>query len=180
MHIYIYSDDLGEQLCEASHDGRVGEVERLLAIGIPVNRRDSDGWAALHRACSNNRADVVKILTQQDGIDVNVQTTYKDTPLHWACCNGHVECVQLLMATGKCDLGKFSVCMCCMCDTPMSQVCKQFIAKLYIRAWDLLLILSGNYRLVFLAFYIKSLRYTISGAIIIITVHACIIIRNRL
>ncbi len=76
------SHDLGEQLCDASWDGRVDEVERLLARGAPVNWRDSYRRTALHGACFNNHPDVVKILTQQDGIDVNVQTNAKDTPLH--------------------------------------------------------------------------------------------------
>ncbi len=105
-------DDLGEQLYNASHYGRVDEVERLLTRGAPVNWRNSDwfGWAALHTACSNNHSDVVKILTQHDGIDVNVQTTHKNTPLHKACHYGYLKCVQALMETGQCDIGK-SVCV---------------------------------------------------------------------
>ncbi|XP_064390768.1 uncharacterized protein LOC135338524 [Halichondria panicea] len=99
------SHDLGQQLYKASRDGRVDEVERLLARGAPVDWRDNIGWTALHIACINNHPDVVKILTQQDGIDVNVQNTNKYTPLHHACYRGHLKCVQLLMATGQCDLG---------------------------------------------------------------------------
>ena len=88
------------------------EVERLLARGAPVDWRDSFGYTALHWACINNHPDVVKILTQQDGIDINVQTNDKYTALHFACRWGHLKCVQLLMATGQCDLGK-SVCVSC-------------------------------------------------------------------
>ena len=87
------------------------EVERLLVRGAPVSWRDSEGWTALHIACWDNQPDVVKILTQRDDNDVNVQTVRKFTPLHWACLWGHLKCVQLLMATGQCDLGK-SVCVC--------------------------------------------------------------------
>ncbi len=107
------SHDLGQQLYDASRDGRVDEVERLLARGAPVNWRNSGfyKWTPLHMACVNKQPDTVKILTQQDGIDVNVQTTNKYTPLHYACRYGYLKCVQLLMATGQCDLGK-SVCVC--------------------------------------------------------------------
>ncbi len=101
-------------------------MERLLARGAPVNWKDSFGWTALHTACITNHPDVVKILTQQDGIDVNVQTTAKDTPLHLACYNGRLKCVQLLMATGQCDLGK-SVCVSCNTLRPYYL---QFIAEL--------------------------------------------------
>ncbi len=88
------------------------EVERLLARGAPVNWRNSDryGWTALHIACFNNQPDVVKILTQHDGIDVDVQDTSNYTPLHCACYMGHLKCVQVLKETGQCDLGK-SVCV---------------------------------------------------------------------
>ena len=120
------SHDLGQQLYKASNGGRVDEVERLLARGAPVNWRDSDGWTALHRACWNNHPDVVKIFTQQDGIDVNVQTNAKNTPLHGACWQGHLKCVQLLMATGQFDLGK-SVCVSCNTLRPYYL---QFIAEL--------------------------------------------------
>ena len=120
------SHDLGQQLYNASWDGRVDEVERLLARGAPVNWRDIVGWTALHTACYYNHPDVVKILTQQDGIDVNVQNTIKNTPLHYACTYGNLKCVQLLMATGQCDLGK-SVCVSCNTLRPYYL---QFIAEL--------------------------------------------------
>ena len=122
------SDDLGQQLYWASRDGRVDKVERLLAKGAPVNWRNIElfGRTALHTACRNNRPDVVKILTQQDGIDVIVQDTGKNTPLHEACYYGHLKCVQLLMATGQCDLGK-SVCVSCNTLRPYYL---QFIAEL--------------------------------------------------
>ena len=120
------SRDLGQQLYDASRDGRLDEVERLLARGAPVNWRDSSGWTALHRACWNNHPNVVKILTQQDGIDVNVQDSNKGTPLHFACYTGYLKCVQLLMATGQCDLGK-SVCVSCNTLRPYYLI---FIAEL--------------------------------------------------
>ena len=104
------------------------EVERLLARGAPVNWRNIGvfGRTALHIACISNHPDVVKILTQQDGIDVNVQNTHKNTPLHYACYWGYLKCVQLLMATGQCDLGK-SVCVSCNTLRPYYL---QFIAEL--------------------------------------------------
>ncbi len=83
----------------------------LLARGAPVNWRGSHGWAALHIACAINSVDVIKVLAQQDNIDVNAQDATKSTPLHDACYRGNLECVQTLYTTGRCDLGK-SVCVC--------------------------------------------------------------------
>ena len=87
------SHDLGQQLFDASYRGLVEEVERLLARGAPVNWRNIYGLTALHIACINNQVDVVKILTSQDNIDVNIQDNNKYTPLHLACFNGHLKCV---------------------------------------------------------------------------------------
>ncbi len=111
IHCYS-SDDLGQKLFEASHKGHVDEVKRLLAKGAPVNWGDSIGRTALHTACWHNKPPIVKILKQQNGINVNVQTNGKNTPLHYACDRGYWECFQLLIATEKCDLGK-SVCVSC-------------------------------------------------------------------
>ncbi|XP_064384714.1 uncharacterized protein LOC135333641 isoform X3 [Halichondria panicea] len=102
------SHDLGDQLYEASEGGHVNVVEKLLAREAPLNWRNIGyyGRTALHAACLNNKPDVVKVLTQQDDINVQVQDTIlKLTPLHYACWVGHLKCVQLLMATGQCDLG---------------------------------------------------------------------------
>ncbi len=83
----------------------------LLARGAPVNWRDSVGRTALHAACIKNQPDVAKILTQHDGIDINVQTGISNyTPLHRACLCGYLKCVQVLLETGECNLGK-SVCV---------------------------------------------------------------------
>ncbi len=86
----------------------------LLAKGAPVNWRNSRGRTALQTASDNNHIDVIKVLAQQDDIDVNVHNDDKSTPLHWACYSGHLVCVQILCATGRCDLGR-SVCV--SCDT---------------------------------------------------------------
>ncbi len=102
-----HSDSLGKQLYKASLLGYVDSVKRLLARGAPVNWRDKGTeWTSLHMACYNNHPDVVKILAQRDDIDVNVQSTAKNTPLNWACCLGRLKCVQILMATRQCDLGE--------------------------------------------------------------------------
>ena len=55
------SNDLGQQLYWASRDGRVDEVERLLARGAPVNWRNIGlfGQTALHIACISNHHSTV-------------------------------------------------------------------------------------------------------------------------
>ena len=95
---------LGESLLRASGDGDVRRVTEILDEGASVNWRDSLGCTALHEACNNNRAEVVKVLLKHNPL-INQQNHWWRTPLHYACKWGSIDCVKLLMATGQCDLG---------------------------------------------------------------------------
>ena len=85
--------------------GNVEDVTHVLDEGVPVNSRASDGWIALHRACFNNKPEIVKLLLKYEA-DVNQQDDDGDTPLHKAFYMGAMECIKLLRATGTCDLGR--------------------------------------------------------------------------
>ena len=95
---------LGENLYWASVDGNVRRVTKLSKEGAPINWRDGAGWTALHTACNNNRAKVVKVLLKHNPL-INQQDNWGYTPLHLACRCGSLDCVKLLLATGQCDLG---------------------------------------------------------------------------
>ena len=79
-------------------------VTEILDEGASVNWRDSGGWTALHEACINNRAEVVKVLLKHNPL-INQQSDWGDTPLDWACRRGSIDCVKILLATGQCDPG---------------------------------------------------------------------------
>ena len=97
---------LGSELLEALDKNEVviNEVADFLKKGAPVNWKDSNGSRAIHLACYNNRADIVKVLLEYKA-EVNVQTDNLDTPMHIACQRGSMSCAKLLLATRKCDLG---------------------------------------------------------------------------
>ncbi len=95
-----YSDDLAEQLWQASDGGRDQEVLRLLQRGAPPNSdyytRKRNRYTSLHRACYNNHHRSAELLIKYGAI---VAATDSDnwTPLHWACYNNNKAIAQLLL-----------------------------------------------------------------------------------
>ena len=64
-----------------------------------------ESQTALHAACLNNHPKIVGVLLKARA-DVNIQSSFtRCTPLHYACGLGHLECVELLLKTGRCDFG---------------------------------------------------------------------------
>ena len=75
-------------------------LQVLIEQGINVNiPDDDDGETPLHKACSFNNVESIKLLLDQ-GADVNIQHNYGYTPLYTACSNNSVESVKLLILNG--------------------------------------------------------------------------------
>lgn len=65
---------------EAVGRNDTAEVKRLLSEGVNVNRKNSDGWTALHIAVEKNSKDVLSLLLEH-GADVNAHGQHRVTPL---------------------------------------------------------------------------------------------------
>ncbi len=83
-------NDYEEPLCEASRDGYVKTVRKLLKLGANVNK-----GCPLHIAAKNGQAEVTKILIQA-GADINGKDSGM-SPLYIAAKKGHVEVVRTLL-----------------------------------------------------------------------------------
>ena len=55
----------------------------MLSFGADPNRRDNQGWTALHAAALVGNVDIVKELLDFPGIYLNMQSHEKSTPLHY-------------------------------------------------------------------------------------------------
>lgn len=65
--------------------------------GIDIETtRNSDGWTALHYACSKGRMEIIQYLTQVCKINVEIHDTYGNTALHEASRYGHYQAVLYL------------------------------------------------------------------------------------
>ncbi len=81
--------------------------ERFCNLLVPqkINEK-SGGWATIHYLAFNNRADLLAILLEQPGIDIDLQTHQNQSALHLACTQGHHEVVALLLSkNADCYLG---------------------------------------------------------------------------
>jgi len=87
----------------AIEEGRVNEVERLLAKGMSANSHDEDGWTALHIACAERDESMTMITKMliRYGADVDALTfSSGETPLFIALRIGNTECLKVLLTAG--------------------------------------------------------------------------------
>jgi ankyrin repeat protein len=90
-----------EKLLRAAEGGRVSEVERLLAAGVPISSRD--GWSStpMMYAAANCHTDVVRLLASK-GADINEHRGVRmgRTPTMWAAQAGCDELVAWFVKAG--------------------------------------------------------------------------------
>ena len=97
-----------QQLFDAADDGDVETVKRILEKNsdIDINslcalfKRNKWPATSLYIASRNANSDVVKILLEQPGIDVNKQSIAEETPLWVAARNDCEEVAPLLLEHG--------------------------------------------------------------------------------
>ncbi|KAF7491400.1 Ankyrin repeat domain-containing protein 49 [Sarcoptes scabiei] len=100
--LFRLPDDRGNMLnvLEAAEKGRLNLLKQFYQIDPQlINIQDSDGYSPLHRACYNNRIDVVKWLIKH-GANIRAKTSDGWEPLHTASQWGHCSIVRILLAMG--------------------------------------------------------------------------------
>ena len=65
-----------------------------------LDKPDTFGWTALHRAAENGHEQIVKFLMEKN-CDVNLAATFGGTALHRAAKNGHAPIATLLLGSEK-------------------------------------------------------------------------------
>jgi ankyrin repeat protein len=95
----------------------MARVMELLAIpGININDTNRFGEVPLHMAVIRDRIEIVKLLLNQPGVDVNIGTAkseyggpYGETPLGLAVYKVHPEIVKLLLDDPRVDVNKADI-----------------------------------------------------------------------
>ncbi len=98
--------DLREQIAEAIARGDLEATRKLVAGGVQINSRRSQGGSTpLSTAATYNRVDIARMLLKNGG---KVETTNEDgnTPLHVAAFLCRAEMVELLLESGTSPLVK--------------------------------------------------------------------------
>lgn len=91
--------DEAMHLCAASARGDIGELRRLVARGVDINRADYDGRTALHLAASEGTADAVQFLMER-GADPSLVDRWGNTPLDDARRGQH-EAIERMLARAR-------------------------------------------------------------------------------
>jgi ankyrin repeat protein len=96
-------------LPEAADRGRIESMRAYLVAGFPVDSADEFGVTALHHACIDGDADVVRELLRH-GADFRLRDRqHRATPLGWACYGAdtsvrsdgkYADCVRALLEAG--------------------------------------------------------------------------------
>jgi ankyrin repeat protein len=88
---------------ERGFDGLVGLL--LERDGMELNPKGADGLTPLFLAVRNRHREVVELLLEKEGVDVNFKDSqYSQTPLSWAAENGYEKMVKLLIKRDGIDL----------------------------------------------------------------------------
>ena len=86
-------------------DGQTEKVRQALAKGgNPNTNLGIKGLTALHVAAENDHEDVVKLLLQQPGIDVNVRDSDGRTALHYTAYNTRGSVAAILLQHPSVDV----------------------------------------------------------------------------
>src|SRR5437762_3005377 len=88
----------GEQLVDAAREGDLGQVKKLIDLGVDVNAQVG-GQTALHAAVAFNKLAVVKELLRV-GAKLNVEHYLHGTPLGIAATLGHADIAKELIKAG--------------------------------------------------------------------------------
>ena len=81
----------------ASAKGYELVVKQLLAAGADVNVADIYGWTPLMRAVDGDRVGVVRVLLEDESVQVNARDDQGETALHHAAARGAFEIARLLI-----------------------------------------------------------------------------------
>ena len=101
MAIDKYSRGIGSFASDVGEEGEEGEEEDYdIPIGMVVGGLDMKQltwWLKLH---DGDIAEVRRLLSESDAINVNGRDSGNMTPLMWAAHGGHIEIAELLLHAG--------------------------------------------------------------------------------
>ena len=95
-------------LCCASEKGHQDVVKILLASypKLELNGVNNYGATSLFRACEEGFVEVVELLINFNGIDVNKPDSLGSTPFLIACQEGYIDIVKLLLKDERIDINQ--------------------------------------------------------------------------
>ncbi len=97
----IQPSEYSRAICSAAEQGKLDQLQYLIAAGADVNTSINNLNTPLHLAVIHKHNDCVRILLDAENIQPDAANSEGKTPLMMACTNGNSESTELLIATGK-------------------------------------------------------------------------------
>lgn len=87
----------GRELLNACYFGNINLALKLIREGADTHYIDErDGWAGIHYSARWGQLSIIRALVN-NGVDINMLTSGKETPLHKACRTNRINvCIWLL------------------------------------------------------------------------------------
>lgn len=97
-----YIDDSEKSIEDFIRDGNSDKLNELLKNVDPtdLNSLDENGLGLIHWASDRGNLEILKIILNTKGIDIDLQDSEGQTALFYASSCGHKTCLQLLLARG--------------------------------------------------------------------------------
>jgi len=97
-----YIDDSEKSIEDFIREGNTERLQELLKNVDPndLNTLDENGLGMIHWASDRGNIDILKIILNAKGIDIDLQDNEGQTALFYASSCGHKTCVQLLLDRG--------------------------------------------------------------------------------
>ena len=73
----------------------------FLNSGANVNLRNKDGHSSLHIACINSSLEIIRVLLDDQVLDVNLQDAFGCTALWWVAMKGNMPALEVLLSSNK-------------------------------------------------------------------------------
>ena len=98
------SNDILVEFFEAAESNEIEKVSQLIKEkGVDVNSRDNNNEdrTILHIAALKGFEDLIHILVNQFGADINIEDKLGEVPLHVAADSHHIQIVKFLVEKGS-------------------------------------------------------------------------------
>ncbi len=97
LNINIFSDNV---LFYFIYKNNIKEIEMILSTDVDVNMVDKDGNSLLHYAAKYDRKEILKLLLNQENINLNIKNNNLQTPLHFAAKYNREYIAKILIFKG--------------------------------------------------------------------------------
>jgi len=103
----IFTEKVFSVACERGHLGLVKSLVNDKELALDLNKpRDFNNQAPLFKACSTGNIEVIKILIEDERVNINEPAHFGETPFFIACQKNRLDIVKILASLASVDMNQ--------------------------------------------------------------------------